>query len=96
MTPTRQTRTAELAAMDTRVIHIFLAKTWAQWSSHSGVKERFTQLGNELNTHQDQILRELTSSIGNAVNLGGYFFSNQADVLDVMRPSTTFNSILAA
>lgn len=87
--------TAECAAMDTRVIHFFLAKTWAQWFSKRSW-ERLSQIGNELNTHQDLILRELACSIGNAVNLGGYYFLNEAEVLDVMRPSRTFNSILAA
>lgn len=94
----RQSRidAAELAAMDTRVIHFFLAKTWAQWFRPCGDNERLSQLGTELSTHQDQILRELTCFMGNAVNLGGYYFLNQAAVSDVMRPSTTFNSILAA
>ncbi|MCA6115252.1 NADP-dependent isocitrate dehydrogenase [Bradyrhizobium sp. WSM 1738] len=86
---------AECAPMDTRVIHFFLAKNWANWLSiHLNGKGRFSQIGNELRKRQGQILRELACSVGKPVELGGYYFLNEAAVFQAMRPSTSFNTAL--
>ena len=56
--------------------------------------EAFTNVAGKLEEGEALIVDELNSVQGKAMDLGGYFFTNDDMVSKAMRPSKTFNSIL--
>ncbi|MDQ9090949.1 NADP-dependent isocitrate dehydrogenase [Pseudoalteromonas haloplanktis] len=85
--------------IDNRGSHFFLSLFWAQelakQNDDSELKAQFTQIASDLESNKDQIVSELNDAQGSAVNIGGYFQPNDAAAFEAMRPSTTFNDILA-
>jgi isocitrate dehydrogenase len=90
-------RTGEL---DNRGSHFYLALYWAQalaaQTEDTDLAACFAPLAKTLGEQEDQIVDELTSIQGQAVDLGGYYVPDIDKVKQVMRPSTTFNAALAA
>ncbi|MFK3866642.1 NADP-dependent isocitrate dehydrogenase [Pseudoalteromonas rhizosphaerae] len=85
--------------IDNRGSHFFLSLFWAQelakQNDDSELKAQFTQIASDLETNKEQIVNELNDAQGPAVNIGGYFQPNDDAAFKAMRPSTTFNDILA-
>ena len=85
--------------IDNRGSHFFLSLFWAQelakQNDDSELKAQFTQIACDLETNKEQIVNELNDAQGPAVNIGGYFQPNDDAAFKAMRPSTTFNDILA-
>ena len=85
--------------IDNRGSHFFLSLFWAQelakQNDDSELKAQFTQIASDLESNKDQIVSELNDAQGPAVNIGGYFQPNDDAAFKAMRPSTTFNDILA-
>ena len=85
--------------IDNRGSHFFLSLFWAQelakQNDDSELKAQFTQIASDLEANKDAIVNELNDAQGPAVELGGYFQPNDAAAFEAMRPSTTFNDILA-
>jgi len=85
--------------IDNRGSHFFLSLFWAQelakQNDDSELKAQFTQIASDLETNKEQIVSELNNAQGPAVDLGGYFQPNDDAAFKAMRPSTTFNDILA-
>ena len=52
-------------------------------------------LAQELAAHETQIVNELNDAQGSAMDIGGYYQPDAALASKAMRPSDTFNSILA-
>ncbi|TVU77093.1 MULTISPECIES: NADP-dependent isocitrate dehydrogenase [Pseudoalteromonas] len=85
--------------IDNRGSHFFLSLFWAQelakQNDDSELKAQFTQIASDLESNKEQIVSELNDAQGPAVDLGGYFQPSDDAAFKAMRPSTTFNDILA-
>ncbi|MTI63881.1 NADP-dependent isocitrate dehydrogenase [Methylophaga sp.] len=85
--------------LDNRGSHFYLAMYWAQalaeQSDDSQLKQVFTPIARAMAENEDKIVRDLTVVQGKAVDMGGYYLPDDAEMLSIMRPSETFNKILA-
>jgi len=85
--------------IDNRGSHFFLSLFWAQelakQDDDAELKAQFTQIASDLEAQKEQIVSELNNAQGVAVNVGGYFQPNDTAAFNAMRPSATFNDILA-
>ena len=90
-------RTGEL---DNRGSHFYLALYWAQalaeQSADAELQAYFTPLAQALADKEETIVEELNSVQGQSVDIGGYFMADKEKTKAVMRPSATFNAVLAA
>ncbi|MDO4450727.1 MAG: NADP-dependent isocitrate dehydrogenase [Moraxella sp.] len=88
-----------LGSIDNRGSHYYLAKYWAKALSEQNedkaLAEEFAPIAKALDEKEEQIVNELNSVQGQPVETEGYYFANR-DLLDkAMRPSATFNDIIA-
>ncbi|MEC3853383.1 NADP-dependent isocitrate dehydrogenase [Paenarthrobacter ureafaciens] len=85
--------------LDNRGSHFYLAMYWAQelakQSSDAQLAAAFAPIAEELTSNEDAIVGELNAVQGPAVDLGGYYRPDAAKAAEVMRPSATFNKVLA-
>ncbi|NQV70867.1 MAG: NADP-dependent isocitrate dehydrogenase [Pseudohongiella sp.] len=85
--------------LDNRGSHFYLAMYWAQALAAQNddleLKARFEKLANNLISNEAKIVEELNSAQGVAMDVGGYYKPNKELVSAAMRPSATFNEILA-
>lgn len=85
--------------LDTRGSHYYLALYWAQALSKqtqdSDLQARFTDVAEKLSANEDKILKEFIEAQGRPVDVGGYYHPNDDLADKAMRPSNTFNKILA-
>jgi isocitrate dehydrogenase len=85
--------------LDNRGSHFYLALYWAQalaaQNDDAELKARFTPIAEELAANEAQIVDELNAAQGAAVDIGGYYHPDVGLTSAAMRPSATFNSILA-
>ncbi len=90
----------KLGTIDNRGSHFYLALYWAQalaaQNDDAELKEIFTPVARELFTHEARIVEELLAVQGKPVDIGGYFLPDDAMANAALRPSETFNRILAA
>ena len=90
-------RTGEI---DNRGSHFYLAKYWAEelaaQDEDAELKAKFTPLAKALAENEQKIVAELAEVQGKPADIGGYYVVDQAKVNAVMRPSATFNTVLAA
>jgi len=89
----------ELGQLDNAGTHIFLTLYWAQelaaQNDDPALKDKFTPVAQELEAKLDTILEELNAGKGKAIDIGGYYHADPGKVGAAMRPSATFNGILA-
>ena len=89
----------ELGQLDNAGTHVYLTCYWAQelaaQNDDPALKDHFTPIANELEEKLDVILKELDASKGKAIDIGGYYHPDPEKVKVAMRPSATFNKILA-
>ena len=82
------------------ISHTFLAMYWAQalaeQESDRELQAAFAPIAAKLAANEKQIVDELIAVQGKPVDLGGYYQPDNAKVSAAMRPSKTFNDILAA
>jgi isocitrate dehydrogenase len=92
--------TRKLGGIDNRGSHFYLAMYWAealaQQTENESLKEIFTPVAEALKNDENTIVQELNSVQGKPANIGGYYYPNAELTEKVMRPSFTFNNILAA
>ncbi len=85
--------------LDNRGSHFYLAMYWAKaLAAHDGdaeFKARFSKLAASLAANEKKIVDELNSIQGGPVDLGGYYKPDAKKVAKAMRPSATFNKLLA-
>ncbi|HZB39421.1 MAG TPA: NADP-dependent isocitrate dehydrogenase [Ilumatobacter sp.] len=88
-----------LGQIDNRGSHCFLATAWAQELSAQDADRdlaaRFAPLAEALVTNWEAIDKELIDDQGHANDIGGYYRPDPDKASAAMRPSQTFNSILA-
>jgi isocitrate dehydrogenase len=86
--------------LDNRGSHFYLALFWAQalatQNDDQDLKKKFTKVAAELAANEDQIITDLNNAQGKSVDVGGYFQPDLDKASSAMRPSTTFNRIIAS
>ena len=87
------------AGIDNRGSHFYLALYWAQalaaQEQDAALKSIFTPVAAKLTEAEPQIVKELIAVQGAPTDIGGYYRPEQAKASAALRPSHTFNSILA-
>jgi isocitrate dehydrogenase len=88
-----------LGQIDNRGSHCFLATAWAEalaaQNSDPELAARFAPLADALVANWTAIEKELLDDQGHPNDIGGYFRPDPAKTSAAMRPSQTFNTILA-
>jgi isocitrate dehydrogenase len=86
--------------LDNRGSHFYLALYWAQelasQSDDAELAQRFAPLAQQLADAEQQIVSELDEVQGAPVDVGGYYRPDPDRVAAAMRPSATFNEVLAS
>ena len=84
--------------IDNRGSAFYLAMYWAQalarQDEDAGMKARFAPVAEALTANEATINEELLAAQGPAVDLGGYFKTDDALAAAAMRPSATLNGII--
>lgn len=85
--------------LDNRGSHFYLAMYWAQelanQDKNDALKAIFTPIAADLAANEQKIVTELNEVQGKPVNINGYYHPDFDLVSKAMRPSATFNGILA-
>jgi isocitrate dehydrogenase len=85
--------------IDNRGSHFYLAMYWAdalsKQSKDEDLKTIFTPVAQKLMENEAKINEELIAAQGDKVAIGGYYEPTEKLVFETMRPSKTFNTILA-
>ncbi len=86
--------------LDNRGSHFYLCMYWAEALANQNddaeLKNKFGGIYQDLSANENKILEELLAVEGNPVDMGGYYHPDREKVSAAMRPSQTFNKILAA
>ncbi len=89
----------KLGTIDNRGSHFYLSLYWAQelakQTEDADLAAAFADVASELAGNEQKIVDELLAVQGNPADIGGYFQPDSAKVNAVMRPSGTFNGVLA-
>ncbi len=89
-----------LGQLDNRGSHFYIALYWAQalaeQTVNAEVAERFAPVAAALADNEEKIVEELGAVQGSPADIGGYYQPDDAKAGSIMRPSATFNTILAA
>ncbi len=89
----------KVGQIDNRGSHFWLANFWAgelaAQTEDAELAAAFKPVADELAAEAEKIDAELIDVQGHAVDLGGYYRPDDAKTSAVMRPSETFNQILA-
>ena len=89
----------KVGELDNRGSHFYLALYWAQelakQNKNDELKGIFTTISKYLEADEAKIISELNNAQGKKINIEGYYKGNDALISKAMRPSETFNTILA-
>jgi isocitrate dehydrogenase len=89
----------KLGQIDNRGSHVFLATAWAQalaeQTTDPELAGRFAPIAAALTGKYAQIEQELLDDQGHPTDIGGYYRPDPSKAEAAMRPSATFNDILA-
>ncbi|MPM34052.1 Isocitrate dehydrogenase [NADP] [bioreactor metagenome] len=89
----------KVGQIDNRGSHFWLANFWAQelaaQDDDAELAAAFAPVAEELAATADQIDAELIGVQGHPVDLGGYYRPDDDKTSAIMRPSVTFNAIIA-
>jgi isocitrate dehydrogenase len=95
---TDKSPTRRLGGIDNRGSHFYLAMYWAQelaaQDKNAELKATFAPLAETLASNEDKIVEELIAVQGDAADIGGYYFMNDALAGAIMRPSSTLNTAI--
>jgi isocitrate dehydrogenase len=90
----------KLGTIDNRGSHFYLALYWAQeiakQTDDSDLAEAFAGVAKALADNEEKITEELLAVQGSPADVGGYYRPDGAKAAEVMRPSRTFNEVLAS
>ena len=85
--------------IDNRGSHFYLALYWAQelaaQTEDAELAAAFAEIAGDLAANEQAITEELLAVQGSPVDIGGYYRPDDARATEVMRPSKTFNEVLA-
>ena len=89
----------KVGGIDNRGSHFYLAMYWAEalaaQDKDADLKAIFSPIATEFTANEAQINGELIGAQGKPQTIGGYYQPNPELTSKAMRPSTTFNTILA-
>ncbi|MFG3515181.1 NADP-dependent isocitrate dehydrogenase [Streptomyces bobili] len=92
--------TRRVGGIDNRGSHFFLSLYWAQelarQTEDADLAKAFAQLAESLAANERKIVEELNSVQGQSVDIGGYYRPDPEKAAAVMRPSATWNELLAS
>jgi isocitrate dehydrogenase len=84
--------------IDNRGATYYLALAWAKalaaQDEDGELKQRFTPVAAALAANEGKITQELLAAQGKPVDIGGYYFPDEAKCVAAMRPSVTLNAII--
>lgn len=85
--------------LDNRGSHFYLAMYWAQalatQTENTELQASFSKLARALSDNEEKIIDELMACQGPPVDMGGYYLPDSEKIEKLMRPSSTFNELLA-
>ncbi|OFE19049.1 isocitrate dehydrogenase, NADP-dependent [Humibacillus sp. DSM 29435] len=89
----------KVGQIDNRGSHVYLALFWAhelaQQSDDPELAAAMADVAQQLADHEGTINEELIAAQGHPVDIGGYYQPDPDKVASIMRPSQTFNDIIA-
>ncbi|MEO8352288.1 MAG: NADP-dependent isocitrate dehydrogenase [Chthoniobacteraceae bacterium] len=89
----------KLGGLDNRGSHFYLALYWAQaladQQTDADLNTFFSPIAEKLADHEEKIVAEMRDVQGRPADLGGYYRPDREKAAAAMRPSPTFNQILA-
>ena len=89
----------KLGTTDNRGSHFYLAMYWAQalaaQDNDKELKAIFTPIAEQLTANEEKIAAELLAVQGKPADIGGYYQPDDKLASAALRPSATFNEILA-
>ncbi|MCA3007070.1 MAG: NADP-dependent isocitrate dehydrogenase [Phycisphaerales bacterium] len=89
----------KLGTIDNRGSHFYLALYWAQalaaQDADAGLKAAFAPIAADLAANEQKIVGELLAAQGKPADVGGYYQPDDAKAAAALRPSATFNAIVA-
>jgi len=95
----RKSPSRKVNELDNRGSHFYLAMFWAKaladQTDNAEVAAKFAPLAAGLAENEEAIVAELNDVQGQAMDIGGYFAPNEELASAAMRPSATFNALLA-
>jgi len=90
----------KLGTIDNRGSHFYLALYWTQelaaQTQDAELSKIFAPIAASLTLNEGKIVSELNAVQGKPVDLGGYYQPDDAKATAALRPSATFNRILAS
>lgn len=90
----------KLGTIDNRGSHFYLALYWAQalaaQQSDAELQSIFAPVAAKLTASEERIVSELLAVQGHPVDIGGYYLPDESLANAALRPSATFNDILAS
>ncbi|MFJ4698668.1 isocitrate dehydrogenase [Streptomyces sp. TverLS-915] len=90
----------KLGGIDNRGSHFYLALYWAQelaaQTEDAELAAAFGPLAEKLAAGEEKIVGELIAVQGSPAEIGGYYRPDAAKAAGIMRPSATFNEVLAS
>jgi isocitrate dehydrogenase len=96
----RKSPSPKVHELDNRGSQFYLAMYWAEAIANQTedpeLKAKFAPLAKKLAANEAAIMEELNRVQGQAVNIGGYYAPNGKLATEAMRPSATFNALLAS
>jgi isocitrate dehydrogenase len=96
----RKSPSRKVNELDTRGSHFYLALYWAEvlaeQTENSELREQFAGFAKQLRENELQIVDELNAAQGKPVDIGGYYYPNDAKCEAAMRPSQALNNALAS
>jgi isocitrate dehydrogenase len=97
---TNKSPSRKTGELDNRGSHFYLALYWAQEMTaqrdDAALGAKFATLAHELASNEATINAELLAAQGAPVDIGGYYWPDPAKAARAMRPSATFNAVMAA
>ncbi|MFF5468168.1 NADP-dependent isocitrate dehydrogenase [Streptomyces achromogenes] len=92
--------TRRVGGIDNRGSHFYLSLYWAQelaqQTDDAGLAKAFAPLAETLAANERKIVDELNAVQGESADIGGYYQVDKAKADAVMRPSATWNEVLAS
>ena len=95
-----KTPARKVGEIDNRGSHFYLALYWAEClaeqTENAELSEIFKPVAEKLSLNEKTIMQDLNGAQGQAVDIGGYYIPDADKLKKWMRPSTTFNEIIAS
>ena len=88
----------KVGELDNRGSHFYLTLYWAEalakQSGDAGLQQKFQPLAELLKSREQNIIEQLNSIQGDAIDMGGYYHPDADKLNSAMRPSVLFNEAI--